>query len=55
VYFGRWQGYGGPRPLLTGVYYVVTQPNPETKQTNNVLIKRGKELHELDQLVSQAK
>jgi hypothetical protein len=28
------------------VYYVVTQTNPDTKQTNNILVKRGKELHE---------
>ncbi len=35
---------------LTDVYYVVTQTNPETKQTNNVLVKRGKELHEPDRM-----
>ena len=50
VYFGRLQGYGSSRPVLTEVYYVVTQNNPETKQTSNVLIKRGKELHEPDRM-----
>jgi len=50
VYYGHLQGYGGGRPVLTEVYYVVTQTNPETKQTNNILIKRGKELHEPDRM-----
>jgi hypothetical protein len=50
VYFGQLQGYGGHNPVLTQVYYVVTQTNPETKQTNNVLVKRGKELHEPDRM-----
>ena len=50
VYFGHLQGYGGHEPVLTEVYYVVTQTNPETKQSTNVLIKRGKELHEPDRM-----
>jgi hypothetical protein len=37
------------------VYYVVSQTTPETKpgeskQVNNVLVKRGKELHESDRM-----
>lgn len=50
VYFGHLQGYGERQPVLTDVYYIVTQTNPETKQTNNILIKRGKELHEPDRM-----
>jgi|SRR5579862_201463 len=50
AYFGRLEGYGTPRPVLTEVYYIVSQTNPETKQTNNVLVKRGKELHEPDRM-----
>lgn len=50
VYFGRLQGFGGKQPVLSEVYYVVTQTNPETKQTSNVLVKRGKELHEPDRM-----
>jgi hypothetical protein len=50
VYFGQLQGYGGRHPVLTQAYYIVTQTNPETKQTNNVLVKRGKELHEPDRM-----
>ena len=36
--------------VLTDVYYVVSQGNPETKQVTNSLIKRGKELHEPDRM-----
>ncbi len=50
AYFGKLEGYGTPRPVLTEVYYIVTQTNPDTKQTNNVLVKRGKELHEPDRM-----
>lgn len=50
VYFGHLQGYGGRYPVLTDVYYVVSQQNPETKQVANSLIKRGKELHEPDRM-----
>jgi hypothetical protein len=50
VYFGRLHGYGSRQPVLTEVYYVVTQTNPETKQSSNVLVKRGRELHEPDRM-----
>jgi small nuclear ribonucleoprotein (snRNP)-like protein len=50
VYFGRLQGYGGHDPVLTDVYYIVSQQNPETKQVQNSLVKRGKELHEPDRM-----
>ena len=50
AYFGKLEGYGTPRPVLSEVYYIVTQNNPETKQSSNVLVKRGKELHEPDRM-----
>jgi len=50
VYFGKLAGYGGPHPVLSEVYYIVSQTNPETKQTSNVLVKRGKELHQPDRM-----
>jgi hypothetical protein len=43
-------GYGGPHPVLTEVYYIVSQTNPETKQVSNILVKRGKELHQPDRM-----
>jgi hypothetical protein len=50
VYFGKLEGYGGPHPVLTEVYYIVSQTSPETKQVSNVLVKRGKELHHPDRM-----
>jgi hypothetical protein len=50
VYFGHLQDYGGRRPVLIEVFYIVSQTNSETKQVNNVLVKRGKELHEPDRM-----
>jgi len=50
VYFGHLQNYGSRHPILVDVYYVVSQTNPETKQTSNVLVKRGKELHAPDRM-----
>jgi hypothetical protein len=50
VYFGHLQDYGTHNPILTDVFYVVSQTNPETKQVNNTLVKRGKELHEPDRM-----
>jgi len=50
VYFGHLQDYGTPHPVLTDVFYVVSQTDPETKQVKSSLIKRGKELHEPDRM-----
>ncbi|HKV80455.1 MAG TPA: hypothetical protein VJP02_20060, partial [Candidatus Sulfotelmatobacter sp.] len=50
VYFGQLQDYGTNRPILRQVYYVISETNANTKQTNNVLVKRGKELHEPDRM-----
>ena len=50
VYYGKLEGYGTSNPVLTDVFYIVTQANPETKQTTNVLVKRGKELHGPDRM-----
>lgn len=50
VYFGHLQDYGTSHPVLTDVYYVVSQTDPESKQVKNSLVKRGKELHEPDRM-----
>ena len=50
VYFGKLDGYGGPHPVLNEVFYIVSQTNPETKQVSNMLVKRGKELHQPDRM-----
>ena len=45
------RGYGTATPVLTQVFYIVSQTNTETKQTANVLVKRGKEMHEPDRMI----
>jgi hypothetical protein len=54
AYFGHLHDYGTAHPVLTEVFYIVSQPNPETKQNNPVLVKRGKELHEPDRMYLNA-
>lgn len=50
VYFGKLEGYGGPHPVLNEVYYIMSQTDPETKKVSNMLVKRGKELHQPDRM-----
>lgn len=50
VYFGRLEGYGTSNPVLTEVYYVQSTVDPQTKQQNNILLKRGKEWHGPDRM-----
>jgi len=50
VYYGKLTGWGTSNPVLTDVFYIVSKTDPETKQTSNVLIKRGKELHGPDRM-----
>jgi hypothetical protein len=42
AYYGKLQGYGTPQPVLTDVYVIVTQTNPDTKQSNKGLFKLEK-------------
>jgi len=37
-------------PVLTDVFYVVSQTDPETKQVKSPLIRRGKEMHEPERM-----
>lgn len=50
VYYGKLEGYGTRHATLTDVFYIVTKTDPNTKQAQNVLVKRGKELHEPDRM-----
>lgn len=45
VYFGKLENPESTYPLLRNVFYVQSQVNQETKQTANLLVKRGKEWH----------
>lgn len=54
VYYGKLSGYGGRNPVLNDVFYIVTKTDPDSKQTSNVLVKRGKELHGPDRMYINA-
>lgn len=54
VFFGRLEQAGSPFPVMTDVYYVQTQINPETRQASNVLLKRGTEWHAPDRMTFNA-
>ena len=54
VFFGKVSGLGTDYPVLTDVFYIQTAVNPETKQTSNVLLKRGKEWHAPDKMLLNA-
>ena len=45
VYYGKLAGLGTRFPVMTDVYYIVNQEDPDTKAVKHVLVKRGKELH----------
>ncbi|HEY6341855.1 MAG TPA: hypothetical protein VIY49_10215 [Bryobacteraceae bacterium] len=45
VYYGRISGLDTDYPTLRDVYYVQQSSDPQTKQVNSVLIRRGNEWH----------
>ena len=54
AYFGKLESLGtpwSPYVVLTDVYYVQSVTNAETKQTSNILVKRGKEWHGPDRMI----
>jgi hypothetical protein len=54
VYYGKLAGFGTASPVLTDIFYIVTQTDPNTKETKNMLVKRGKELHGPDRMYLNA-
>ena len=55
VYYGKVANLDSDFPVLTNVFYVQTAVNQETKQTSNILLKRGKEWHAPDRMLLNAK
>src|SRR5215471_2059511 len=45
VYYGKISGLDTDYPVLRDVYYVQQTTDPQTKQVNSVLIRRGDEWH----------
>lgn len=50
AFYGRLEGFGTQHPVLTEIYYVQSQVNPDTKAVSNILIQRGKEWHAPDRM-----
>jgi hypothetical protein len=55
VFFGKMADLDSDYPVLTDVFYIQSTVNQETKQQNNVLLKRGKEWHAPDKMVLNAR
>jgi len=55
VYFGRIQGFSSAFPVMTEVYYVQEQLDPETKKVKNVLVRRGSEWHAPTRMVMNSR
>ena len=55
VYYGQVASLDSDYPVLTNVFYVQQAINPETKQTSNILLKRGKEWHAPDRMLLSAR
>jgi len=45
VYYGKISGLDTDYPIMRDVYYVQQTTDPQTKQVNSVLIRRGNEWH----------
>jgi hypothetical protein len=45
VYYGKVEKIGNQFIEMADVYYVQNRQNPQTKEVQGVLVKRGKELH----------
>ena len=54
VYYGKLEGLGGPYPVLRDVFYVQAATDANTRQTANILVRRGKEWHGPDYMLLNA-
>jgi hypothetical protein len=54
AFFGRLEQVDARFPVLREVYFVRSQPDPETKQVVNTLVKRGQEAHAPDRMILNA-
>ena len=50
VFFGKLENFGSSFPTLTDVYYIHAETSPDSKESRNVLVKRGKEWHAPDRM-----
>lgn len=50
AYFGKIEKIGPHYIEMTDVYYIQNSQNPETKEVQSILVKRGKEWHGPDRM-----
>jgi hypothetical protein len=55
VYYGKLERARSEYPVLTDVYYVQNQVNPQTKEVTNILVRRGNEWHAPDRMYLNAR
>jgi hypothetical protein len=55
VYYGKLEHARSEYPVLTDVYYVQNQVNPQTKEVTNILVRRGNEWHAPDRMYLNAR
>jgi len=51
VYYGKLDGYGTPLPTLREVFYIQRTMNDKSHAVSLVLIRRGRELHQPDEMI----
>jgi hypothetical protein len=54
AYYGKIERIGSSFFEMTDVYYVQTRQNPDTKEVQSILIKRGEEWHGPDRMYLNA-
>jgi hypothetical protein len=55
VYYGKLTGLDTSFPVLKDVYYIQQATDPQSKQTSNILIRRGNEWHGPEETVINAR
>jgi len=55
AYFGKLTEAGSEHPILSEVYYIQQQSDPETKQVRSILVRRGSEWHAPDHMMIEAR
>jgi hypothetical protein len=55
AYYGKLANAGDSFVELTDVYYILSSMNQETKAVNNVLVRRGNEVHGPDRMFLNSK
>jgi len=55
AYFGKLTQADSEHPILSDVYYIQQQQDPQTKEVRSILVRRGNEWHSPDHMVLEAR